>query len=815
MHTFDPCTRLFGRLRYLAIAAITLAIFASARVSIAESAPLTPAIQPVPARSAHQFTIATQQIERFSSLNMPPEAYATHLAKISLAVRNILLVPDILGLQGIGNTQTLQDIAAQISADAIAAGQTDPEYAVCADTSGSVPAADTAFLYSQARINVISCAQATPGTTTAVTGVRQPMVLIAGIRQPNQPDYAVTVISSHITSAAEVDSLAALMQQHRALGEHVVSLSDGNAASLDLSSTLTTFASNGLPSLVDLSLSLPVAQRYSYIDAGTPELRDTIVVTPDLAASAQLAYAHMNAGSPAGFSDHDPAIAYLDGPLTGSATLTPASQDFSSIIVGQSSSAITFTFTNSSGTSETVNSVTSSDPGEFPLQASSTCPTTVATGSSCTISVIFSPSATGARSSTLTVNSTDATNPSLTSALTGTGVAATTTSTLTPTSATFPNTNIGSNSTGMQFVLTNTGNTAIGSINVGASGDFSATYACTTLAPSATCNINVVFSPTASGTRTGTLTVSSTSSSSPLTASLTGTGLAAAAGLTLSASSLNLGSYEVGAGFGSSQPLAVYITNNDSTTITFTAPPFPGTGTNFPVAGQFTDNNNCTQTLASGSSCLLNAFFTPSSTGTQVGTITFQSNASNGTQTLTLSGNGTSYSVAASSTTETVTQGNTAVYPITLTPISGYTGTIDLNCTGLTALGTSCDGNSSVTLGPATTVNFNVTTTSKNVDGVTFSGSAPGNAWNTRAAWLTGLGSLLLLALAGRTRRLARAAGLLALLLSLLLPTGGCSGKQPSPNPDATPPGTYTFTLTSSDAAPQKTLTLTLVVTAQ
>ena len=299
-----------------------------------------------------------------------------------------------------------------------------------------------------------------------------------------------------------------------------------------------------------------------------------------------------------------------------------------------------------------------------------------------------------------------------------------------------------------------------------------------------------------------------------MTASLTGTGLSNTPGLTLSAYSLNFGNYEVGAGFGSSTQMVVYLTNNDSTTITFSGTS-TSSGIAFPIAGDFGSNNNCMQTLASGASCRLNIAFTPATTGTLVGSLTVQSNASNGTQTLTLSGNGTAYSIATTTTSVTVQQGTTAVYSITLTPISGYTDTITLNCTGLAALGTSCS-NPSASLGPATTVNFSVTTTAANLGGAVASGLAPRGTWDTRATWVIGTCSLLLLAFAGRTRRLARAAGLLALLLALLLPAGGCSGKQPTPNPDATPPGTYNFTLTSSDTAGgSHTLALTLVVTAQ
>ncbi len=389
----------------------------------------------------------------------------------------------------------------------------------------------------------------------------------------------------------------------------------------------------------------------------------------------------------------------------------------------------------------------------------------------------------------------------LTLSLTGTGVAATTTATLTPASWTFPSTTVGNSSTGEQFTLTNTGNTAIGNIQAGITGDYSATPNCPAspamLAPSATCTINVVFSPSAAGTRTGTLTISSTSSSNPLSASLTGTGISAVSGLTLSTYALSMGSYERGAG--SSPAMAVTLTNNDPSTIAFSAPVGAG-GVPFPVVGDFAQRNNCGQTLAAGVTCSANITFTPTATGTRIGSLTVQSSASNGTQTLTLSGNGTDYAVTTTTPSVTVVQGSTATYRITFTPISGYSNTITMGCTGLTAAGTSCAGNGTAFLGPAATVNFNVTTTPKNLYGVIANGLAP-NMGTGYAPWLMTACSLLLLALAGRTRRLARAAGFLALLLGLLWPAGGCSGKQPTPDPDATAPGTYSFTLTGVDAA--------------
>jgi hypothetical protein len=59
---------------------------------------------------------------------------------------------------------------------------------------------------------------------------------------------------------------------------------------------------------------------------------------------------------------------------------------------------------------------------------------------------------------------------------------------------------------------------------VTASGDFSQTNNCGTVAAGASCTVNVSFRPTASGTRTGTLTITSNATNSPTSVGLSGTG---------------------------------------------------------------------------------------------------------------------------------------------------------------------------------------------------------------------------------------------------------------------------------------------------
>jgi hypothetical protein len=104
--------------------------------------------------------------------------------------------------------------------------------------------------------------------------------------------------------------------------------------------------------------------------------------------------------------------------ISGTVTLSPASQVFASELVGNPSPPQTFTLTNASGV--TLTSIVSSASGDFAVTGG-TCGSTLGAGLSCTITVVFTPTALGLRSGTLTVTDSDASSPQ-TSALTGTGV---------------------------------------------------------------------------------------------------------------------------------------------------------------------------------------------------------------------------------------------------------------------------------------------------------------------------------------------------------------------------------------------------------
>jgi F5/8 type C domain/Pectate lyase superfamily protein/Abnormal spindle-like microcephaly-assoc'd, ASPM-SPD-2-Hydin len=107
---------------------------------------------------------------------------------------------------------------------------------------------------------------------------------------------------------------------------------------------------------------------------------------------------------------------------TGTAlTASPSSQSFGSVAVGSTSAAQTVTVSNPGSSAASVSSVSVSGP----FSQTNTCGTTIAAGGSCTVSVKFAPTASGAASGTLSVASSAPASP-LTVALSGTGTSSNT-----------------------------------------------------------------------------------------------------------------------------------------------------------------------------------------------------------------------------------------------------------------------------------------------------------------------------------------------------------------------------------------------------
>ncbi len=199
-----------------------------------------------------------------------------------------------------------------------------------------------------------------------------------------------------------------------------------------------------------------------------------------------------------------------------------------------------------------------------------------------------------------------------------------------PASLIFGNQDVGSTSPPQTVTLSNTGAAPLSVSSIGASGDFAETNNCgSSVAAGGSCAINVTFTPTAIGTRTGTLTVTDNSNGvngSQQMVSLTGTGINPGAMLT--PTSLTFGRQVITT---TSAAKKVTLTSSGTTNLSLT---------NIVASGDFAETNNCPASMATGTKCTLEVTFTPTATGTLTGAITITDNAANGPQSVALTGTG-------------------------------------------------------------------------------------------------------------------------------------------------------------------------------
>ncbi|MDN3356686.1 choice-of-anchor D domain-containing protein [Actinomadura sp. DC4] len=199
-------------------------------------------------------------------------------------------------------------------------------------------------------------------------------------------------------------------------------------------------------------------------------------------------------------------------------SISPTAVGFGTVATGSTSPAQSVTVTNSGTAAAPVGSIATT--GDF--AQTNTCGSSIAAGGSCTVSVKFTPTATGSRTGNLSITASGITNSV---PLSGTGVAPGPILTPDPSSLSFAGTIVGSPAATQAVTVTNTGTTSATVSGVSASGDYNQTNNCSTLAVGASCTVTVKFTPTTSGTRTGSVTITSSANNSPTTVALTGSGI--------------------------------------------------------------------------------------------------------------------------------------------------------------------------------------------------------------------------------------------------------------------------------------------------
>jgi len=342
---------------------------------------------PVSPAGDREVTVASFNIENFfddevnssnvtKEVTIPKEAFQKRLNKVSLAIRNVLSTPDILGIIEVENLKVLQKIASKVNADAVAAGKPDPKYVAYLEEGNDIRGIDVGFLVRSTKIKVLETKQLAKdeklnyGTTFPDQKLfdRTPLLLRAEVIDAKaQKPFALTVIVNHFKSYRGIDDekdgdqtrnkrrleaewLAAFVHERGKADatERILLCGDFNAFQFndgynDLIGILKgksdqnvlvpskTAYTTGMANLIDY---IDQKSRYSYTFDGSAQALDHILVNkPVRARPLKFGYARLSADFPLVYSndgdrpervsDHDAPVVFLslDEPPTPDAPL--------------------------------------------------------------------------------------------------------------------------------------------------------------------------------------------------------------------------------------------------------------------------------------------------------------------------------------------------------------------------------------------------------------------------------------------------------------------------------------------------------------
>jgi predicted extracellular nuclease len=341
---------------------------------------------PVPTPLATEFTVANFNIENFANDGI-------QRLKASLAIRNVLRYPDIIGHEEIFDLTSLQALAGQVNADAVAAGDPNPLYLALL-----IPAATgtqhVGFLVKTARVQIISVTQERASETyinplsgSAETLHDRPPLVLRAVVDPLGPNPAnVIAVVNHTRSFIDIEadpppadgvrvrakrkaqgeSIAGLFQelQTNNPSTSIIAVGDYNAFQFNDGYTDPIATMKGIPTpddqvVVDQSPDLvdpdfvnltdfaPATEQYSFVFEGTPQALDHILLNrfafvrftryavarfdADFPTAPAFTFA-TNPTRPEAVSDHDSPVAYFN--------LTVAPSAANGIVSGRITTAI-------------------------------------------------------------------------------------------------------------------------------------------------------------------------------------------------------------------------------------------------------------------------------------------------------------------------------------------------------------------------------------------------------------------------------------------------------------------------------------------
>ena len=324
-------------------------------------------------------------------------------------------------------------------------------------------------------------------------------------------------------------------------------------------------------------------------------------------------------------SDPNLTVALSGTGVQGRLSATPASASFGNVAMGSNDSK-TLTLRNYGLGSATISHLSVSGKG-FSISTVAT-PLKLAAGQSINLEGHFAPATAGAATGSIAITS-NASDPNLTIALSGTGVQGRLSAT--PASASFGNVAMGSNDS-KTLTLRNygLGSATISHLSVSGKG-FSISTVATPLklAAGQSINLEAHFAAVTAGAATGSIAITSNASDPSLVIGLSGIGVGAQERLSATPASASLGKVVVG----ENNSQTIRLSNSADGSVIISRINVVGSG--FKLAGL-----TMPTVLASGKSATFNVLFAPVSSGNVTGTVSLISDAPNSPLTISLSGTG-------------------------------------------------------------------------------------------------------------------------------------------------------------------------------
>lgn len=316
-----------------------------------------------------------------------------------------------------------------------------------------------------------------------------------------------------------------------------------------------------------------------------------------------------------------------EGLTVGAATISPSELSFEDQIVGTTSDPQALTITNDGD--EEMSLQAGLDTRAFRL-AGGSCGGALASDSTCTVEVAFSPGIAGRVDATLLV----VVDPGRDIEVPVSGVGVTAKIDVSTTALTFGDVQVGDPSEAKSVTVSNPGEVGLDvTVVARGPGEFDINDVCSAnaIAPGEDCTITAIFSPTDSGVQRSKIVIEHNAEGDALTVTLEGNGVAPR--IEVSPTGLSFESQEVGT---TSEAMTVTITNSGTAALETTVTLGGANPREFAV-----ESDKCSEAaLAPGDACSVGVVLRPSSEDTFSASLTIAHNAADTSITVVLSGSG-------------------------------------------------------------------------------------------------------------------------------------------------------------------------------